>query len=157
MTPAEVRQVVRLLPARTVLGLTLWGEARGEPATGQAAVAWVIKNRAAARRQTIQTVCLAKWQFSCWWEDSPNSTALYLRSERVLSGTVIAEPHWLHLLQLATQVLVGAVPDPTGGADHYLTTTLYRGDDAPTWSRAMPVVATIGRHTFLRDTGARAV
>jgi hypothetical protein len=41
VTPAEVRAAVKQLPARTVLGLTLWGEARGEPVEGQVAVAWV--------------------------------------------------------------------------------------------------------------------
>lgn len=155
MTPEEIRAAVRCLPARTVLGLTVWGEARGEPVAGQVAVAWVIKNRAAARRQSVQKVCLAKWQFSCWWEDSANARQLLERAERVLTGELLPEPRWLHLLQLCHQVLVGATPDPTGGADHYLTTTLYRSEDAPTWAGVMPVVATIGRHTFLRDTGER--
>lgn len=155
MTPAEVRDAVRCLPARTVMGLTVWGEARGEPLDGQVAVAWVIKNRAAARRQTIQKVCLAKWQFSCWWEDSENARLLRERAEHVLTGELLPEPRWLTLLQLCTQVLVGAVPDPTHGSDHYLTSVLYASENAPDWAQAMPVVATIGRHTFLRDTGAR--
>lgn len=155
MTPSELREAVRHLPARAVLSLTVWGEARGEPVEGQVAVAWVIKNRAAKRKQTIQKVCLAPWQFSCWWEDSANATMLAARAETMLSGHIMPEPRWLALLQRCHQVLVGAIPDPTGGADHYLTTTLYRGEDAPTWAGAMPVVATIGRHTFLKDTGER--
>jgi spore germination cell wall hydrolase CwlJ-like protein len=146
---------MRTLPARTVLALTIWGEARGEPRAGRIAVGWVIKNRAAARKQSISQVCLDKWQFSCWWGQDANAQALRLRAERLLVGDVIAEPRWLDTLQLAHQVLVGAVPDPTRGADHYLTTALYEDHDAPTWARAFPVVATIGRHTFLKDDGAR--
>lgn len=155
MTRAELHDAVRHLPARAVLALTVWGEARGEPVDGQVAVAWVIKNRAARRRQTVQKVCLAPWQFSCWWEDSANARLLAERAEQMLAGRIMPEPRWLALLQRCHQVLVGAVPDPTAGADHYLTTTLYSSDDAPTWAGVMPVVATIGRHTFLRDTGER--
>lgn len=153
MTPAELRDAVRRLPARSVLGLTVDAEARGEPVEGQNAVAWVIKNRAARRRQTVQQVCLAKWQFSCWWEDSANSRRLFDRAERMLAGQILPDAKWLDLLQRCHQVLVGSIPDPTGGADHYLLTTLRESaDNAPSWAQGMPVVATIGRHTFLRDS-----
>lgn len=155
MTRDELHAAVRHLPARAVLALTVWGEARGESAEGQVAVAWVIKNRAARRRQTVQKVCLAPWQFSCWWENSKNATLLATRAETMLAGRIMPEPKWLELLQRCHQVLIGSLDDPTGGADHYLTTTLYDSDDAPTWAGAMPVVRTIGRHTFLRDTGER--
>ncbi len=155
MTRAELHAAVRELPARAVLGLTVWGEARGEPVEGQVAVAWVVKNRAARRRQTIQRVCLAPWQFSCWWENSPNAARLAARAETMLAGRIMPEPIWLALLQRCHQVLVGILPDPTGGADHYLTTTLYQGKDAPTWAAVLPVTTTIGRHTFLTDDGSR--
>ena len=155
VTPAEVRAAVKQLPARTVLGLTLWGEARGEPVEGQVAVAWVIRNRAARRHQTVQHVCLDRWQFSCWWGQDVNAQALRARALRVITGDVVPEPRWLALLQLAYQVLHGVVPDPTQGADHYLTTALYQDEDAPTWSKVLPVTVTIGHHTFLKDDGSR--
>ena len=155
MTPDELRAQVRRLPARTVLALTVWGEARGEPVVGQVAVAWVIVNRARYRRQKVPTVCLAKWQFSCWWEASRNRDLLFARVLRVLNGDVVPETRWLDLLQRCHQVLVDGVPDPTGGADHYLTTALYASENRPTWAGVMPVTATIGRHTFLRDLGDR--
>jgi spore germination cell wall hydrolase CwlJ-like protein len=155
MTLAEVRDAVRRLPARCVLALTVWGEARGEPQAGQVAVAWVIRNRAERRQQSIQRVCLAKWQFSCWWEESANSRALAARAQQMIAGQVLPDPGWLALLQRCHQVLVGGIPDPTGGADHYLTTALHGSAEAPAWAVLMPVVATIGRHTFLRDTGER--
>lgn len=137
------------------MALTVWAESRSEPVEGQVAVAWVIKNRAARRRQTIQKVCLAPWQFSCWWEDSKNAGLLALRAERMLEGRIMPEPKWLELLQRCHQVLIGAIPDPTGFADHYLTTSLYQSEDAPAWARVLPVTVTIGRHTFLKDDGSR--
>ena len=45
MTRDEVLALVHPLPDDAVLGLTLYGEARGEPIEGQIAVACCIKNR----------------------------------------------------------------------------------------------------------------
>ena len=103
----------------------------------------------------MQHVCLDRWQFSCWWGQDVNAQALRARALRVITGDVLPEPRWLALLQLAYQVLHGVVPDPTGGADHYLTTALYQDEDAPTWSKVLPVTVTIGHHTFLKDDGSR--
>lgn len=155
MTAADLRMAARTLPARTVMGLTVWGEARGEPIGGRIAVCWVIRNRAEHRNQTIQTVCLARWQFSCWWGNDANALAVRDRAFRVLTGEVIPDAAWLHTLQVAHQVLVGAVADPTGQADHYLTTALYDDAACPTWAKTMPVAERIGRHIFLRDDTVR--
>jgi N-acetylmuramoyl-L-alanine amidase len=157
VTPAEIRTAVRTLPDRTILGLTVWGEARGEPPMGQIAVAWVIKNRAIQRRQSIAHVCLARSQFSCWWGDDANATAVRERAYRMLTGEVIADAGWLRTLQMAHQVLVGAVADPTQGSDHYLTTALYQDPHRPAWASTMPVQCIIGRHTFLRESGLSRV
>jgi len=52
-----------------VLTRTVYGEVRGESEAGQAAVAWVIRNRVAKGRaqmgKTIKDVCLKPSQFSC--------------------------------------------------------------------------------------------
>lgn len=113
------------------LGRTLWGEARGEPDEGKIAVAWVIRNRAerpafarhlAGREGAVEWVCKAPWQFSCWNAQDPNRAKL-----------VALHPHSFAVeLQIATDVLKGAAPDPTGGADHYHTI------DAPSWATLWP-------------------
>jgi hypothetical protein len=157
MTAAELRAAVRTLPDRTVVALTVWGEARGEPVAGQVAVAWVIKNRAQSRQQSLATVCLARWQFSCWWGQDANAVAVRERAYRVLTGEVVADPPWLRVLTLVTQVLVGAIPDPTRGANHYLTTSLYHDPHRPAWAATLPVATVIHRHTFLHDDSARRV
>ena len=154
MTPNEIRIALLTRPARDVLALTLYAEARGEPAEGRAAVAWVIKTRAATRQQTIQCVCLQKNQFSCWWGSDSNSQALFARAAAMLAGdaAVHAEAAWLETRAIARRVLTSELPDPVAGADHYLTTALYRAPACPAWAKGMTVTATIGHHTFLRST-----
>lgn len=131
------------------LARTVWGEARGESDLGKTAVAWVIRNRAgrtafarhlAGREGAIDWVCKAAWQFSCWNVQDPNRAKL-----------VALHPIDFALeLQLATEVLKGGAPDPTGGADHYHTVdapswaTLW----PPDWASTMAETARFGGHVF---------
>jgi spore germination cell wall hydrolase CwlJ-like protein len=151
MTPNEIRIALLTRHADAVLALTVWSEARGEPAEGRAAVAWVIKTRAATRHQTIQAACLARNQFSCWWGTDANSLALFVRAEGVLAGQPPGDTLWLETAAIARRVLLGTLLDPTAGADHYLTTTLFESPACPSWAHRMTVVRTIGHHTFLRS------
>lgn len=152
MTPKDIRSALLTMPSRVVLALTLYGEARGEPPEGREAIAWVVKNRARLRRQTIPEVCLQKWQFSCWWGDDANTQALLTRAEAVLRGTNAGDSAWLQTAAIANRVLIDGGEDVSHGADHYLTTALYRSDHPPYWAKGMTVMATIGRHIFLRST-----
>ena len=153
MTPNEIRIALLTMPARVVLALTIWSEARGEPAEGRAAVAWVIQNRSTTRHQTIQAACLQRNQFSCWWGSDANSQALYAKAEALLMGAPThADPAWLETAGIAHKVLTGTLLDPTGSADHYMTTALYASPECPVWAKGMTATRTIGRHTFLRGT-----
>lgn len=123
-----------------VTARTLWGEARGEPLTGQQAVAWVIRNRAAWRPaawwgNTPKAACLKHAQFSCWLETDPNRAGLLILDTE--------SPAYLALLGVARAVFAGEVDDPTGGATHYQV----RGTGAA-WSRGRAPSAVIGRHEF---------
>ena len=79
-------------PPVSLLALTLWGEARGEPVLGKRAVAWVVRNRMSIAeawlerkgRQhplfgdgTVAGVVLRPYQFSCWLKGDPTSAAHY--------------------------------------------------------------------------------
>lgn len=126
---------------RDLMARTLFGECRGEPREGQIAVAWVIRNRAERPRwwgRTVGGVCLAKAQFTCWW-DAQGAT---LRSPALAHDRRLAA-----LRRIVDDVLDGREPDPTGGADHYCTTAI-----APQvrWARGRQPVAVIGAHTFYR-------
>lgn len=132
-----------------VVARTLWGEARGEPDDGKAAVAWVIRNRASRPRfaralvgkaGAAAAVCQAPWQFSCWNEGDPNRAKLLMLKPADMANE----------MQIARLVLDGAIADPTIGADHYHTI------DPPGWARAWPPswaptmreVARFGDHVF---------
>ena len=63
------------LPQIELVGLTLYGEARGEPIEGIVAVGCVIRNRVKFEG-SFYAVCLKPRQFSCWNQDDPNYSVL---------------------------------------------------------------------------------
>lgn len=143
------------LSDQNALLATLFGEARSEPIEGQIAVACVVRNRAANPGwwgQDVRGVCLAKWQFSCWWEERVENTrktyalaeSLHTASIPVDEGTVLSQ-----LLWVSSGVLGHMLLDRTGGADHYLTAAYYRDPaKCPTWARGRTPVAALGNHLF---------
>lgn len=144
---------------RETLARTLWGEARGEiEDTGPVAfeaVAWVVRTRAAVaaayvrrgRRHplfgdgSVRSACLSPWQFSCWNAGDPNLPRLLAVTDR--------DALFRLALGVASAVLDGAVPDPTGGADHYVVTSWV---PRTRWAAQNPDrrTAVIGRHSFYR-------
>src|SRR5690606_7288829 len=99
--------------ALDVLARTLWGEARGEGRRGLEAVAAVIMNRRAAGRwgASVEAVCRAPRQFSCWNPDDPNRRKLEAVDEN--------DPVFALCREIAAAALAGRLADPTGGATHY--------------------------------------
>ena len=135
------RQSLANLADPEILARVVWGEARGESAEGRAAVAWVVKNRAAARTwygRGISGVCLKPKQFSCLNSDDPNLAAiLRLRDD---------DPVLNQCREIAEAVLSSAPSsDPTHGATHYHTANI-----APGWAATMVRTARIGNHIFYR-------
>lgn len=126
---------------------TLFGEARGEPAEGQAAVGYVVKNRAtwepsAWWGDTIDTVCHKSYQFSCWNLNDPNRSRMLMLSQ--------TDPVYIVLRKIAEGVLFGEISDPTqeiGGATQYKVA----GTKA-SWDYAVADLPSkqIGKHVFWR-------
>jgi hypothetical protein len=155
MTFEQIRASLLTRP-RDAIALTLSGEAAGEPMLGRVAVACVIHNRAVKPGwwgRTDAGVCLAKDQFSCWWETrTPNSLRLYALAERLLSNTLAPsdtaalDPLWA----IAVSVLSGVTPDVTNGATHYLTNALF-STAPPPWAKGRTPCAVVGRHCFFKD------
>src|SRR5690606_16692532 len=79
--PAVTREQLRaVISDTTALISTPFGEAGGEPVDGPIAGAAVGRNRARHPRwwgKDIRGVCLAKSQFSCWWEANANTARVY--------------------------------------------------------------------------------
>lgn len=123
-----------------VVARTVYGEARGEPNLGKTAVAHVILNRVKHGGwwgNTIQRVCLKKYQFSCWLKDDPNlPKILAVDASDSVFGTC---------LSIAEDAILGRSCDPTNGADSYLVTGLKTA-----WTENLVPCAVIGNHSFYR-------
>ena len=121
---------------------TIFGEARGESTNGQVAVAWVIRNRADQPSwwgRTITEVCRKPFQFSCWDPGDPNLHVIQAASE--------SDPHFLKALGVAALVILRELSDPTGGATHYVATSI----EPPDWTKQLVPTAHIGGHQFYRE------
>lgn len=127
--------------ALDTMARTVWGEARGESDAGRAAVAWVIKNRASQPGwwgRDIETVCLKKWQFSCWNPTDPNSVKCAMVSEKIDKG-------FERIKEICRSVLSCETEDPTNGATHYHTKSI-----SPAWAMKIDPCAEIGNHKFYK-------
>lgn len=130
------------------MAVTVYGEARGEPLEGQVAVAYVIRNRAATRKQTISEVVHAPFQFSCWNPYDPNRQLI----ERILRDwdnsfarlRILRQCWWITI-----GVLCGFLRDYSSGATHYVTKRLFHSDMCPDWAQKLDIKACVGEHIFL--------
>jgi N-acetylmuramoyl-L-alanine amidase len=121
------------------LALTSWAEARGEGFCGMAAISHVILNRLRSGDfgTTVRQITRAPFQFSVWNEGGGRLGKI---SER--------DPVYVLAQLAAAAAASGAVPDPTGGATHFITATMR---PRPAWAGRMQVVARIGGHVFFRN------
>lgn len=151
---------IATLPDEKIVALTLWGEIRGGSSAQKLNVANVIRNRVRAtlRREGDNRpdwwgegwrgVCLARAQFSCWFD---------AQRERMLTLPE-TDRQYQACLGIARRVMAGRDPDPTNGATHYHT--IARPEGVTTWPPAWGDVLrneTIrdGAHVFYRDPRAR--
>lgn len=149
MKPPTPKTLARGLTPTEVLALTLHHEAVGEGREGMLAVGHVILNRVGARWPTVEDVCLARAQFSCWApvDGVKNHNALVMHANAIRLG--VRPPSMRLAFEIAEALLASATEDPTGGADHYLTTKLL-DTDPPSWADRSKVTRVLGDHTFLR-------
>lgn len=110
-----------------ILGLTIIGEARGEPIEGQVAVAWVIRNRLLARPdkyKSYREVCLEPKQFSCWNPSDPNRQTLLSIADK-MTRLAITDIYLRQCIFVASGVDSRQIVDNTGGARNYMTKSLF--------------------------------
>lgn len=155
MTREQVRAA---LTDPVALVCTLYGEARGESIAGIIAVGCAIRNRVLADLgndgkpdwwgETFTGVCLARAQFTCWWQDNDNSRRVYELAEQLLQRRHVGEVGLVPELRWIAEGLVGyAIRDHVRGADHYCTTAMFE-QNPPAWAKNP--VCTMGAHTFFR-------
>lgn len=148
------QEVLDALNDEEALALTIFGEARGEPIEGKAAVASVVMNRAktpARFSDSIKDVCLQPKQFSCWNVGDPNRQRLIALGERLKSGLTGSDTESRVLEEcrfVAEGYLSGVLRSRIGDADHYLTRSLWSSRQRPTWATGTPEF--VGNHVFMK-------
>ena len=130
---------------RQYLIRTVLGEAANQSPDGQAGVAHVILNRMKKRgAPDVRSIVLAKNQFEPWNDPNARARMLAYRED---------DPKYQKAAQIVDGVLSGSVPDPTGGADHFLNEKIVRQrrkGSLPRWANEMwDTRQKIGDHTFL--------
>ncbi|MDO8592906.1 MAG: cell wall hydrolase [bacterium] len=105
-----------------ILARVIWGEARSTSKTARIAVAWTIRNRLGMRKNwdTYHNIILDNNQYSCFWEKPPRDDNIKELRNPADGGKNIRDMEkWHETYEIAGQVIDGAVPDPTSGANHY--------------------------------------
>jgi N-acetylmuramoyl-L-alanine amidase len=137
----------------TLLACTIWGEARGEDLLGKLAVAHVVLNRLIRKGlgpDGVARIVLAKWQFSCWNVNDPNSEKMVAPIKH--SNAVV----WDACATIAALALAGCTVDPTKGASHYCVNSLWETKQGQWYSPdeidkgRTTLTAVIGNHTFAK-------
>jgi spore germination cell wall hydrolase CwlJ-like protein len=117
-----------------VVALTLFGEAAGETIAGKRAVASVIWKRAGGKAESMESVCKAAKQFSCWNGKPPKVPNDY-PSRRA----------WRHCKEIAAEMVAGTFT-PTIDATHFHAVGV-----PLKWAR-MKYVGLVGNHFFYKET-----
>jgi spore germination cell wall hydrolase CwlJ-like protein len=122
-------------PDEDVLVRTTWGEGRGEPPVGQAAIAAVMRNRARLSGMSLADVAKQPGQFEPW--GNPQTRA---QMEAL-------DPNGAEYQRILTNIRNNP-DDPTGGATHFYSPTAQAalGRQTPAWATGEG--KDIGRHRF---------
>ena len=131
-----------------VLGLTLYGEARGEPIESIIAVGCVIRNRLMKnfKYKSYSDVCLEPYQFSCWNENDPNSEKLLEYRKELTTGGIVIDSYLRQCLFLAEGIINYILLDNTRGSLHYVATKIL--NNPPSWALRRTNEIVKGNHTF---------
>lgn len=143
---------------RHCLALAIYHEARGEDASGQHAVAWVIINRTRSEAYP-ETVCSVVYQNARWRNRCQFSFACDGRSDYPREKAA-----WLKARAIAAIVMCGdcgtraGTPAGVGEFPIHEATHYHADYVAPRWAKRMRRLGRIGRHIFFacEQTLARA-
>jgi spore germination cell wall hydrolase CwlJ-like protein len=123
-----------------ILARTIWGEDRSGGISNMADVACVVLNRVKKPcwwGNSIITVCLKPYQFSCWLESDPNHAKLIAVSDDDLQ--------FMEAMGIANQAVGGTLLDTVNGATSYYAKSM---KEPPKWSDALSPVYENSHHLF---------
>lgn len=127
--------------------ITIWGEARGEPPEGKAAVASVIKNRMKNRHQsdgTVRGTVLKPKQFSMFNPGDPN-----LKAFQEMIGTITPDSKEAQELKDIQEIWSQVKKTPL-----QFDANLYHAEGVePSWAKSEKVkpITKIGNHLFYKE------
>lgn len=134
-----------------ILGLTLIGEARGEPIEGQIATGCVVRNRLhhnPTKYRDYADVCLEREQFSCWNANDPNYTVLIELVQKITNHQLVSDMYYRQCMWVSSGIINWQIADITNGARFYLTKSLYDSPQRPTWADKILTASTYGKQIF---------
>ena len=110
-----------------ILARTLYGEAEGHDRDDAVAIAHVVLNRVTLPNwpNTISSVCMQPWQFSCWLADNP-------RRQKLIEDKAFDVPWLAECYDIARACENGTYQDPTHRATHYYASYM---KEAPRWAK----------------------
>jgi N-acetylmuramoyl-L-alanine amidase len=139
------------LSPNEIVGLTLIGEARGEPIEDIVAVGNVIKNRLyrmGTPYKSYNDVCLADEQFSCWNSNDTNRPFLIDLAAKMIHNEAILDPYLVQCLFIAEGIVANKLMDNTKSAQYYMASTLLNSIKIPVWAKNRKNDIVKGNHTF---------
>lgn len=127
----------------TLLGMVIWGEARGEPDAGKYAVGYTVINRWKQQSwygKSISTVITFPWQFSCM---NPKTPAL----KKMMNLKNI--PSWQKCIRIAHEIYT----NESIAHDYIMkrATHFHSVNISPRWTKAMRRLGRIGNHVFYEE------
>jgi len=123
------------------LVITVYHEARGEPALGQRNVVKVILNRAESKKWPVENIVFARKQFSCW-NSGLKDPSIWIKEIPTLINVSRNVVDGFHDWQAG---------DRLEGATHYFSIKGMAGNKPPYWSEKMKFICEVGGHRFLRE------
>lgn len=148
---SEINIVFQYISPIETLGLTIIGEARGEPVEGQVAVGCVIRNRLyhnPEKYKSYKDVCLEPSQFSCWNPVDPNYGMLLDLAIKLINNQTITDLYLRQCLFVAQGIANNDIRDNTHGALNYLTSSLFNLHP-PSWAKNPKKMITYGKQVFI--------
>jgi len=141
--PREPVQRESLPASGDIAARVLYGEAANQGPEGLAAVAHVIRNRANLTGLSPDEVVQKSGQFEPWSNPQSRERLTALKPEQYAQAKAVMD-----------DVLAGRIPDPTGGATHFLNPDLQTrlGRPLPDWAPA-DQGQRIGQHVFYSYPG----
>lgn len=142
--PDQVKPFTDLM----TVALVVWREASGEATIAKQAVAWVIRNRVLRPGWWGKDWCGVVTKQSQFTSMVPPAQ---LADANLRRWPLPEDKSWADAVQVAFDVIVGNVADPTGGATYYHSYPL-DSPKLPPWAKTYTHMADVGAFHFYKET-----